>query len=685
MFKLFSVITIIILSIIAICVCIYIIYNNKQNNPNKSNETSENKNNFTKTNTNLDNQLYKKPPVFVINTNGLQLNYNSAVRNVQDVGKMSATLNVYDPQNINSNPIVDNINIIFTGHGASTRDLPKTSYGIKFKDPAIGKVSLCGFPKSDKYVLYGPVLDPAIIRTPLNLLLANQLGFYSPRSQFVELFLIEDNKVLSYENHYKGIYALLETVQIGKDNINISKDGIVASSNWWNKAEGPAIWLDGLNHENNFSYQNYFTTYAPGIQAPEAHIPDKNYPYFPYIGGPSLGGQGIKQEHPSSETSNTAIFKKFLQEFQNVLFNDKIYLDDKIGYKKYINVESFVDNFILKEISNDPDGYRHNNYMTFDNNILSMAYIWDCDLGFGNVTYALGAVYDTWRFQFYNNILGNLIANYPGRYYLGTSVWYSRLWTDPYFRNLVYKRWKQLRQPGMPLSDSNIKSIVDFYFNYLTQDNKLSGNNFISPLKTTSIDRNFDRWPGSLSGVEYNGDDCKKCYDKNEPINPWNDCCKQPAALNKDMKYCQNTYPEQCSGGKSGSWCENVFNNDCNVDGDCSDGDKCVQVTVIGPDNVNKTLGQCGSSLISVIECDNKCRLRSDITPDMSLKLCKKGLTDTKNYWNAWEPIDPQSTRPIKDFHSALYETNGKLHAEGSALLIWLNLRLKWMDSQLYV
>ena len=236
----------------------------------------------------------------------------------------------------------------------------------------------------------------------------------------------------------------------------------------------------------------------------------------------------------------------------------------------------------------------------------------------------------------------------------------------------------------MPLSDINIKNIIDFYYNYLSQDNKLIGNNFISPTKISSIDRNFERWPGSLTGIEYTSDDCNKCYDKNIDINPWNDCCKQPAALNKEMKYCQNTYPNQCSGGKSGSWCENMFNNDCDNDTDCSNGDKCIQVSVIGPDNANKTLGQCGSTETSTTECNNKCRLRSDITEDMNLKLCKKGLTETKNYWNAWMPTDPQSTRPIKDFHSALYETNGKIHAEGSALLVWTNLRLKWMDSQLF-
>ena len=150
------------------------------------------------------------------------------------------------------------------------------------------------------------------------------MGFYSPRSQFVELFLIEDNKQLSYKDHYKGIYVLLETVQVGKDNINISKDGVVASSNWYNPSEGPAIWLDGLNHDSNFNYQNYFSTYIPGVQAPEAHTPDKDFPYFPFIGGSSLGGQGIKQEHPSTETDNTNKFRKFLQEFQNVLYNDKI-------------------------------------------------------------------------------------------------------------------------------------------------------------------------------------------------------------------------------------------------------------------------------------------------------------------------------------------------------------------------
>ena len=115
---LFSIVAIITFLTIGIFVFIY--FKNKKY-PMKDSD----KMNFTKANLTLDNQIYQKPPVFVINTNGLQLNYASSVRDVQDVGKMYATLNVYDPQNINVSPIVDNINIIFTGHGASTRDLPK--------------------------------------------------------------------------------------------------------------------------------------------------------------------------------------------------------------------------------------------------------------------------------------------------------------------------------------------------------------------------------------------------------------------------------------------------------------------------------------------------------------------------------------------------------------------------------
>ena len=153
------------------------------------------------------------------------------------------------------------------------------------------------------------------------------------------------------------------------------------------------------------------------------------------------------------------------------------------------------------------------------------------------------------------------------------------------------------------------------------------------------------------------------------------------------MKYCQNTYPNQCSGGKSGSWCDNQVYNDnlyCDTDNDCGDGNTCVQVTITGPDSVSKTFGQCGSNITSVIECDKKCNLRSDINPvNPNLPFCKPGNTGTKTYWNPFPPTDPQSTRPIKDFHASFYETNGKLHAEGSALLVWLNLRVKWMDSQL--
>ena len=219
----------------------------------------------------------------------------------------------------------------------------------------------------------------------------------------------------------------------------------------------------------------------------------------------------------------------------------------------------------MKEVANDADAYRHNNYMTFDNNILSMAFIWDCDLGFGNVFYGLGQVYDVWRFKIYNDMIFSTTASplqFPGKYYLGTTTWYNRLWSDPYFRKLVSTRWTQLRKPGMPLSDSNLKKIIDFYYTYLTQDNKLIGNNFVSSDKTTAADRNFERWPGSFTGIEYKSEDCKKCYEKNSTIDPWNDCCKQPAALNSSMKYCQDTYPNQCSGGKSGSWCENKVYND---------------------------------------------------------------------------------------------------------------------------
>ena len=64
-------------------------------------------------------------------------------------------------------------------------------------------------------------------------------------------------------------------------------------------------------------------------------------------------------------------------------FNDSL-----IGYSKYIDVNSFMDLYIINELSRNIDGYRLSTYMYKDRDDnggkLSMGPLWDYNLAFGN-------------------------------------------------------------------------------------------------------------------------------------------------------------------------------------------------------------------------------------------------------------------------------------------------------------
>jgi hypothetical protein len=126
------------------------------------------------------------------------------------------------------------------------------------------------------------------------------------------------------------------------------------------------------------------------------------------------------------------------------------YNDPKMGYTNVIDVPSFIDYWIMVEISKNTDGFRLSAYLHKDrddrNPLIRMGPIWDYDLAFGNADYLFAANTYGW----------NYLVPADG---WGNPIWWNKLMNDVDFKNRLKCRWLELR--GTILSNNSIGSTID--------------------------------------------------------------------------------------------------------------------------------------------------------------------------------------------------------------------------------
>ena len=112
-------------------------------------------------------------------------------------------------------------------------------------------------------------------------------------------------------------------------------------------------------------------------------------------------------------------------------------------YEEHINVESFVDYYILQSFTNN-DGFSHSTYLYRDvRGTLHIGPVWD-----------------------YNNVLDNFFQAFSWHgFFLANRSWYGRLMTNERFVERVIARYRQLRR-GV-LSDDYLDDYIDGVIQYL--------------------------------------------------------------------------------------------------------------------------------------------------------------------------------------------------------------------------
>ena len=135
--------------------------------------------------------------------------------------------------------------------------------------------------------------------------------------------------------------------------------------------------------------------------------------------------------------------------------NDDFSSHDRL-YTDYIDLNSFIDFFIINEITSNVDGYRLSTYLHKDRDQkLRMGPIWDLNIGYNRqervpttdwiVNYNKYVERDAWMVPF----------------------WWPRLLQDPIFQQQLKTRWQLLR--SSELSNSSVLNLVQNTADYLIE------------------------------------------------------------------------------------------------------------------------------------------------------------------------------------------------------------------------
>lgn len=363
---------------------------------------------------------------------------------------------IVDEPKVNAEMTISKTDVVsFEGYigiefrGASSQGFPKKSYGVETRDANNEdlNVSLLGFPEEEDWILYGPYSDKSLVRNMLIYDLSREMDRYASRTAFVELTI---------NNTYQGVYVFMEKLKRDDERININK--LKDDENSGEDLTGGYILkidkVAGTNLGDGYNDQNSFSS---------THIPPN-----------ASSGQKINflYEYPDAEditTEQKAYISSYVSDFENALASDN-FKDENLGYANFVDVSSFIDFFLLNELSNNVDGYRLSTFMHKDKNEkLTMGPIWDFNLAFGNADYCSGGETNVWAYKFNERCSGDFWV---------VPFWWERLLEDPAFVTQLKERWNSLRADI--LSEATILDKIDTYKTDL--------------IKAGAIDKNFKTW-----------------------------------------------------------------------------------------------------------------------------------------------------------------------------------------------
>jgi hypothetical protein len=387
-------------------------------------------------------------PIIEINTSGQTIPDNAKITAYMGIINNEGGINhVDDPFNEYDGYIGIEL------RGSSSQMFDKKNYTVETCTELDSNlnVPLLGMPEENDWVLHGPYSDKSLIRNALAYYLGSLTGRWAPRTRLCELYINDD---------YRGVYVLMEKIKRDKNRVDIAKlnpDEITGDD----LTGGYLLKIDRPDY-------GAWTSPFKGVNG----INDILVSYV----------EPIYQDMPSQQQN---YIKEYVTEFEYTL-DGPDFKDPVNGYRPYIDVQSFVDYFLVNELSKNIDAYRLSTFFSKDKDSkggkITMGPLWDYDLAFGNANYYEGGYTEGWVIHSISSTDGFQVP-----------FWWEKLREDAYFDTQLKFRWQELRSGQF--SEENIFNYIDSTTTLLVYAQQRNFEKF--PILSTYI------WPNFYIGGSY--------------------------------------------------------------------------------------------------------------------------------------------------------------------------------------
>jgi len=269
------------------------------------------------------------------------------------------------------------------GRGNTTWTFPKKPYRLKLT----ASTALAGMPSSKHWVLLANWMDSSQLRTSTVFDIASTMmtGLaWTPKYRHVEVVL---------NGAYHGVYMLVEQVRGASTRVPIT--AMTPSDN-----EGEALSGGYLLEVDEQLEAN----------AEQGQRTTRNVPIV------------VKEPDPATP-QQMSYAQSYVQAFEDALFTKPF--DDPDGYRKYLDVDSLIDFYLVHELAKNQDTFGASTHFWKERSdpLLHFGPVWDFDVSMGNAP-------SSWL---------------PNGWYTRTrGAWLPKLFEDPSFEAQVAARWTQL-------------------------------------------------------------------------------------------------------------------------------------------------------------------------------------------------------------------------------------------------
>lgn len=246
---------------------------------------------------------------------------------------------------------------------------PKKPFQMKFDD----KTEFLGMPADKKWLFLAEYSDKTMLRNKI----AFEMGYLShldwtPQSAFAEVYINDE---------YNGTYNITQKVEESGNRVDLGDTGYLLEIDQFERIDEDDVYF-------------YTDKFLINIKEPSIDLGSTEYLYI----------------------------EDLINEFETVLLSDE-FKEPVSGYAKYIDVDSFIDWYLISEITKNQDSKSFSSIFlnVIPEGKIKMGPLWDFDLAFGNVNYSE--------------------CEYPTGFWVKDHKWFARLFEDQSFVSKVKSRF----------------------------------------------------------------------------------------------------------------------------------------------------------------------------------------------------------------------------------------------------